>query len=147
MSHSYSQNHIHLVFSTKDREKLIGRELQSSLWAYTAGICRNHDILTFAIGGMEDHMHLLFRLPPTMTLADAVNKVKVNSSRWLNAQGLKFGWQKGYGAFSVSSSNVSSVIRYIGRQEEHHKKQTFETEFIALLEKHGVKYDPRYVFG
>lgn len=147
MSHSYAQNHVHLVFSTKDREKLISKEMQSRLWAYTGGICRNHEMLTFAIGGMEDHMHLLFRLPPTMALADAVNKVKVNSSRWLNEQGLKFGWQKGYGAFSVSSSNVSAVIRYIEKQEAHHKKQTFETEFIALLEKHGVKYDLKYVFG
>jgi REP element-mobilizing transposase RayT len=110
MSHSYAQNHLHLVFSTKNREKLLARSFLPRLWAYTAAICKNHDLLTFAVGGMEDHMHLLFRLPPTITLANAVALVKSNSSKWMREQGKNFAWQQGYGAFGVSSSNIPAVI-------------------------------------
>jgi REP-associated tyrosine transposase len=90
MSHSYSQNHVHLVFSSKNREKLIANETQARLWPYMAGICRNHDILTFAIGGMSDHVHLLFRLPPTLSLARAVTLIKSNSSKWMNEHERRF---------------------------------------------------------
>jgi REP element-mobilizing transposase RayT len=90
MSHSYAQNHIHLVFSTKDRRKLIARSLQTKLWAYMAGICKQSDLLTFAIGGVEDHIHLLFRLPPVMTLSHAISVVKANSSRWMREDGVRF---------------------------------------------------------
>lgn len=147
MSHSYAQNHIHLVFSTKDREKFLKREFLPRLWTYTAAVCKNHDLLTFAVGGMEDHIHLLFRLPPTMTLAEAVALVKSNSSKWIKDQGKKFAWQEGYGAFSVSSSKIATVIRYIDNQEAHHRKVSFEDEYISLLKKHGVEFDPKYVFG
>lgn len=147
MSHSYSQNHIHLVFSTKDREKLISKELQPRLWAYLAAICKNNDMLAFAVGGIEDHVHILFRLPPTMPLAKAVTLVKSNSSKWIRERGMKFAWQQGYGAFSVSRSNVSAVIKYIDTQEEHHRNLTYEQEIIALLKKHGMEYDPRFVLG
>lgn len=147
MSHSYAQNHIHLVFSTKNREKLLTRTFLPRLWAYTAAVCRNHDLLTFALGGTEDHMHALFRLPATMPLADAVALVKSNSSKWLGELGKDFAWQAGYGAFSVSSSNVNRVIGYIENQEKHHRRISFEDEFITLLKRHGVDYDPKYVFG
>ena len=147
MAHSYAQNHIHLVFSTKDREKLIAKPLQRKLWAYMAGICKHNDMLAFAIGGMEDHVHLLFRLPPTITLAHAISVIKANSSRWMREHGTRFAWQKGYGAFSVSSSNVSAVIRYIDTQEHHHRRRSYEQEFKALLDKRGVEYDPKLVFG
>jgi putative transposase len=147
MSHSYAQNHIHLVFSTKNREKGLARDFLPRLWAYTAAICKNHDLLTFAVGGMEDHMHLLFRLPPTMPLANAVSLVKSNSSTWIKDQRKNFAWQEGYGAFSVSSSNISTVIKYIDNQEAHHRKISFEDEFISLLKKHKIPFDPKYVFG
>ena len=147
MSHSYAQNHIHLVFSTKNREKLLTRDFLPRLWAYTAAVCRNHDLLTFAVGGMEDHMHVLFRLPPIMALSEAVALVKSNSSKWLGELGKDFAWQEGYGAFSVSSSNINRVIRYIENQEKHHRKISFEDEFITLLKRHGIDYDPKYVFG
>ena len=147
MSHSYAQNHVHLVFSTKNREKLLTRAFLPRLWAYTAAVCRNHDLLTFAVGGMEDHMHVLFRLPPIMALSEAVALVKSNSSKWLGELGKDFAWQEGYGAFSVSSSNINRVIRYIENQEKHHRKISFEDEFITLLKRHGVDYDPKYVFG
>jgi len=147
MSHSYAQNHVHLVFSTKNREKIIPKKLQPRLWSYTAAICKNHDILAFAVGGMDDHIHILFRPPPTLTLARAVTLVKSNSSKWIREQGIRFSWQEGYGAFAVSSSNVSAVINYIDNQEAHHRKMTFEQEFVALLKKHGVEFDPKYVLG
>jgi putative transposase len=147
MPHSYAQNHIHLVFSTKSRAKSLARKLLPRLWAYTPAVCKNHGLLTFAVGGMEDHMHLLMRLPPTMTLANAVALVKSNSSKWIRERERRFAWQEGYGAFSVSSSNIATVIRYIDNQEAHHRKLSFEDEFIALLKKHGIAYDPKYVFG
>ena len=147
MSHSYAQNHIHLVFSTKNREKVFARDFLPRLWAYTAAICKHHDLLTFAVGGMEDHLHLLFRLPPTMPLANAVALVKSNSSTWIKERRKSFAWQEGYGAFSVSSSNISTVIKYIDNQEAHHRKISFEDEFISLLKKHKIPFDPKYVFG
>jgi REP element-mobilizing transposase RayT len=147
MSHSYAQNHIHLVFSTKNRKKILARDFSPRLWAYMAAICKNHDLLTFAVGGMEDHIHLLFRLPPTITLASAVALVKSNSSKWIREQGKNFAWQQGYGAFGVSSSNIPAVIKYIDNQEAHHRKFSFEDEFITLLKKHKIPYDPKYVFG
>ena len=146
MSHSYAQNHIHLVFSTKNRLKLISKDLQPRLWAYVAGICKHQNMLAFAVGGIEDHIHVLFRLPPTITLVRAVTLIKSNSSKWIREQRIKFAWQEGYGAFSVSSSNVSTVIKYIDNQQAHHRKFTFEQEFIAMLQKHGIPYDPEHVF-
>jgi len=147
MSHSHVQNHIHLVFSTKNREKLISRELQPRLWAYVAGICKNQNMLAFAVGGIDNHIHVLFRLPPTLSLARAVTLIKSNSSKWIREKGIKFAWQEGYGAFSVSSSNLDAVIRYINNQEAHHCKFTFEQEFISLLEKHNIPFDQKYVFS
>ena len=146
MSHSYAQNHIHLVFSTKSRHKSIAKPLQRRLWGYIAGTCKSYEILVFAVGGMDDHLHILFRLPPTVTLARAVSLIKSNSSRWMSEQGTRFAWQKGYGAFSVSSSNISTVVKYIDNQESHHRKMSFEQEFIALLDRHGVRYDRELVF-
>jgi REP element-mobilizing transposase RayT len=96
---------------------------------------------------MPNHSHLLFLLPPTIALADAINKFKTNSSRFIAQQGIEFSWQKGYGAFSVSASQVDTVKAYIRNQREHHKKRNFEQEFVALLKKAGVPYDPKYVFG
>jgi len=142
---SYAQNHIHLVFSTKGRIKLISNNTQPRLWAYIAAICKNNAMTTFAVGGMGDHVHILFRLPPALSLVRAVTLIKSNSSKWMKETQTAFAWQKGYGAFSVSSSNVSKVIRYIDQQEAHHKKKSFDEEFIALLKKHGVEFDPRYV--
>jgi putative transposase len=142
---SYAQNHIHLVFSTKGRLKLISKDIQPRLWGYIAAICKKNTMTVFAVGGMAEHIHILFRLPPALSLVRAVTLIKSNSSKWMKGTQRTFAWQKGYGAFSVSSSNVSTVIRYIDQQEGHHKKKTFDEEFIALLKKHGVEFDPRYV--
>ena len=147
MSHTYVQNVIHVVFSTKDHRKTIPKELQPRMWAYVAGICKNHEIFVHTIGGMDDHIHLLIQIPASLSVAKAVLAIKSNSSRWANEQGHKFAWQHGYGAFSVSSSRVPEVVRYIQDQESHHRKMSFDEELVALLKKHGVEFDPNFVFG
>jgi REP-associated tyrosine transposase len=143
LAHALVQNFIHIVFSTKDRLKLIPKEKQPRTWAYLAGICHKEKIFVHEIGGMEDHVHMLIQLPPTITLADAVLKIKASSSKWV---GRRFAWQRGYGGFSVSKSTLNAVVRYIRNQEAHHRKMNYEQEFIALLEKHGVSYDPADIF-
>jgi len=147
MSHTYAQNVIHVVFSTKDRRKAISKEFQPRMWAYAVGICHKLGIHVHAVGGTEDHIHLLIQVPPSLAVAKAVLTIKSNSSRWANEEGHKFAWQQGYGVFSVSSSIVPAVARYIQNQEAHHRKMNFDTEFLALLKKHGVEFDPKFVFG
>jgi REP-associated tyrosine transposase len=147
VAHSFSRIHLHLVFSTKDRRNAIAKEWQPRLWAYLGGICRNHEIIPLAIGGTENHVHLLIQLPPTIAPAKAVALLKANSSKWMGEQGHAFSWQEGYGAFSVSSSNLDRVLRYIQDQDAHHRKTNFEDDFRALLRKHGVEYDPNWIFG
>ena len=147
MSHTYVQNVIHVAFSTKHRSKFISKEFQPRLWAYVAGICKNHGIFVHAVGGTDDHIHLLIQIPAPLSVAKAVLAIKSNSSRWANEQGNKFAWQQGYAAFSVSSSSVPAVVRYVQNQESHHAKMNFEAELVALLKKHGVEFDPKFVFG
>jgi putative transposase len=147
MSHSYSNNYVHAVYSTKDRENLIPPEFERRLYSFVAAVAREHEIPFVAGGGMADHSHLLFVLPATISLASAINAFKANSSRFMHEQGFRFQWQSGYGAFSVSSSQLDKVTAYIHGQREHHKKMTFEEEFVVLLKKAGVPYDPQYVFG
>jgi len=147
MSHSYSSNRVHVVFSTKNRERRITTELQAKLWPYMAGIARNHDFEAIKIGGVEDHAHALLILPATIPLSKAIQTIKACSSKWLNEKVKNFAWQEGYGAFSVSASQTPDVIRYIENQAVHHAKRSFEQEFLGLLKKYGIKYDPAHVLG
>jgi REP element-mobilizing transposase RayT len=147
LSHGYVQNVVHVVFSTKERRAAIPGEFRARLWAYAAGVCKNEGIFVHAIGGVADHAHFLIQIPATMALAKAVATIKANSSRWAHEQGYKFSWQQGYAAFSVSASVVPTVARYIRNQEEHHRKMKFDVELVALLKKHGVEFDPKFVFG
>ena len=147
MSHTYFQNVMHVVFSTKERRKIIPPDMKERLWSYTAGICKHQKVFVHAIGGIEDHVHLLLQFPATIAISEAVKTIKANSSGWMSDQIGKFAWQEGYGAFGVSKSNLATVVEYIQNQEKHHRRMTFEDEFIALLEKHGIEYDPKYVFG
>ncbi len=135
MSHSYVQNIVHLVFSTKDRRKLIPSEFQPELWAYVVGICKKNEIFVHAVGGVDDHIHSLLQIPSTLALAKAVLTIKSNSSRWTHERGQKVEWQEGYGAFSVSASNLSVVERYVRNQVAHHRKMSFEEEFCGVVEK------------
>ncbi|HET6215590.1 MAG TPA: IS200/IS605 family transposase [Acidobacteriaceae bacterium] len=147
MSHSYSNNYVHAVYSTKDRRDLIPTEFENRLYSFIASTAVGHKIPLVAAGGMANHSHLLFLLPPTISLASAINIFKTNSSRFLHERGLVFQWQQGYAAFSVSVSQLEQVTSYIRDQREHHKKMTFEEEFLALLKKAGVSYDPTHVLG
>ena len=146
MPQSFVSNSVHIVFSTKERRALIPTEQQKRLWAYLAGIAKNLGVTPLAICGMPDHVHVLAALPADLAIAKFVNVLKSNSSKWMHESGVEFGWQKGYAAFSVSTSNLDSVTEYIENQAEHHKKRDFKQEFLALLKKHRVPFDPRYVF-
>ena len=147
MAHTFSRNHIHIIFSTKDRRKTIPKELQPTLWAYLAGIAKNHDMIALAVGGTDNHAHVLLHLPPKLPLAKGVLLLKANSSKWMSDQVKEFSWQEGYAAFSVSASNLDQVVRYIQNQEMHHHKTTFEEEYRLFLGRHGVEFDPKYAFG
>jgi len=141
---------MHLVFSTKERKKLIPPAWRERLWAYIGGIARENKMKALAVGGTDDHMHVLASLPSTMSVAKAVQLLKGGSSKWLHEtfpEGKEFAWQEGYGAFSIGISAVDDTIAYIERQEEHHRKRTFEEEFVAFLDRHGIEYDRRFVFG
>ena len=136
------------VFSTKKRRNLIATEMQPELWAFVGGIARKNGFKALIVGGTENHVHLLLSLPATMPLAKAMQLVKGASSRWMNEKhGRGFAWQEGYGAFTVGISQKDHTIEYIRTQAEHHRKRSFEEEFVAFLKKHGVEYDPQYVWG
>ena len=139
MSHAYVRNHLHLTWGTRGRRKNLPPPQQEKLWAYIRGICRNYAMDLEAIGGIEDHVHLLIALPAKLSLAHAVAAIKANSSKWMNENGHFFAWQEGYAAFSVSTSNLKAVADYIRNQPQHHKKRSFQEEFDALLQKHGVE--------
>jgi putative transposase len=150
MSHSYASNRIHLIFSTKGREKRIAQSLQQKLWVYMAGIARTHGFEAIKVGGVEDHVHTLLLLPPTIPLAKAVQILKSCSSKWLNdtnAAGANFCWQEGYGAFSVSASHTEAVLNYIGNQPAHHAKRNFEDEYLDFLKRYGIVCDASHALG
>ena len=147
MSHAYSLQFTHIVFSTKDRRNLIPAELLPHLIAYVGGINRKLGLDSIAVGGRPNHLHILIGLPSTMRLAEAVQKLKANSSRWLGEQGIPFEWQKGYGAFSVSPSMLRIVKKYVQQQEEHHRVRTFDDELRALLRKSGVQFEKGDALG
>ena len=148
MSHTYISGLVHCVFSTKLRRNLISSEIQPELWAFLGGIARKHGFKALMVGGTENHVHILLSLPATIPLAKAVQLLKGGSSRWMNEKHTRdFAWQEGYGAFTVGISQRDDTIAYIRAQEEHHRKRSFEEEFLAFLKKHGVEYDPQYVWG
>jgi putative transposase len=149
MPHSCIINFMHCTFSTKDRFPFIKADLEARLWPYIGGIARENKMKALAIGGTNDHVHALLSLPATMSFAKAVQLIKGGSSKWIHdtfAKYKNFEWQEGYGAFSVSASQATRTIAYINNQKAHHRKRTFEEEFLALLDKHGVEHDRRYVF-
>lgn len=142
MGSSYISNHVHVVFSTKDRVSCIRKEVQPKLWSYMAGIAENHGMHAVKIGGIEDHVHLLINLGGLLGIAKAVQVIKANSSGWMNEHpGRRFEWQEGYFACSVSRSQVSKVVKYISTQREHHKRIDSAAEFRVLLKKHGFEFE------
>ncbi len=148
MSHTYCCSLFHCVFSTKGRARSIPIEIQPRLWAYMGGVARRHEMKALAVGGTEDHIHLLLSLPSSLSIAKAMRELKSASSRWMHESGVNdFEWQEGYGAFSIGHAQLEATLAYIARQEEHHRKRDYQQEFIAFLKKHHVEYDPRYVWG
>ena len=150
MPQSFSAVNVHLVFSTKHRDPLF-RDLdkRKELHAYLGGISKTLDCSPIIVGGVEDHIHFLGRMGRTISLADWVKELKRVSNSWLKEQGpefAKFEWQRGYGAFSVSQSALASVENYIATQEEHHRTMSFQDEFRAMLQKHELEWDERYVW-
>ena len=149
MPQSLVHNVLHLVFSTKERQPCISKQIRDDLNAYIVGILRKNECHSIIAGSEKDHVHVLFILSKNKALKDVVREAKAGSSRWLKGKGedfKDFQWQGGYSAFSVSQSNVAAVIRYIRGQEEHHRKFSFKEELMKLLEKHGVQFDERYLW-
>jgi REP element-mobilizing transposase RayT len=148
MSDSYTNLLYHLVFSTKDRRPLITPEYELRLYEYIGGIIRGVGGISLELNGTEDHLHLLAKLRPDRALSDVLRKLKANASGWMHdvfPELRDFSWQRGYGAFTVSQSNVEEVRNYIRRQKEHHAKISFRDEFIQFLKANGIEYDERYV--
>ena len=149
MPQSLARLHIHLVFSTKNRETLIDDLVRDSLHRYMASVLQNLGCAPVLINSVEDHAHLLFDLARTVSISQVVEEVKKSSSKWIKTQGQEFAgfaWQAGYGAFAVSESNVGTVRTYIANQREHHRTKTFQEEYRAFLERHNVTFDERYVW-
>ena len=147
---AYQQLIYHIVFSTKDRRPLLrDDQLREHGWAYMAGVASNLQGHALRIGGYIDHAHLLIRIPSKIAVADFVRQLKANTSKHINEEKdslLKFHWQDGYGAFTVSRSNADAVVAYIDRQMEHHRVRTFQEEFLKMLQDHEVEYDPKYLW-
>jgi REP element-mobilizing transposase RayT len=150
MADTYTSLYIHSVFSTKNRQPLISAEIQSELWPYIGGIAENNKMKAIRVGGVTDHLHILLSLPPTISVSKAIQLIKGNSSKWINekfdTRG-KFQWQRGYGAFTINISMIETTIRYINSQQEHHRKKSFQEEYIEFLDRHHIEYDERYVWN
>lgn len=149
MPHTYANLLVHVIFGTKDRLPTITPELRPRLFAYMGGVVREIGATPCIVNGTEDHAHLLLGLPVTKAIADVLRVVKANSSRWAHQEFPSLGtfaWQSGYGAFSVSQSSADAVYAYIADQEEHHKRVSFQDEYLLFLKRHGIAYDERYVW-
>ena len=149
MANSYSQIYIQIVFAVKGRQNLIKREHKEELHKYITGIVKGKKQKMLAINCMPDHTHMFLGFTPDMKISDLVRDVKSISSGFINEKKFikgKFNWQHGFGAFSYSHSHIDRVVKYVLNQEEHHKKKTFREEYVGLLEKFNVEYDPKYIF-
>ena len=150
MANTYSSLFYHIVFSTKNRAPFIQPAIENRIWEYVGGVARHHKMTALQVGGIEDHLYVLVLAPTTIAPCDIAKYLKGDSSSWIHDEFpelAEFGWQDGYGAFTVSKTNVPNVIRYIQNQRVHHQVQTFEDEYRGLLDKAGVEYDERYLLG
>ena len=144
--HSFNSCLVHCVWSTKSHAHVLNSNLRERLWPYLGGIARENGMKALAVGGVVDHVHILISLPGTLSVAKALQLLKANSSKWIHQtfpNSALFGWQEGYGAFSIGVSGVEATIRYIRNQAEHHRKRTFREELTTMLRKHGLEYDER----
>lgn len=144
--HSFISCHVHCVWSTKNRTPFLDPDLRARLWPYLGGIARENEMKALAVGGVADHVHVLISLPGTLSVAKAIQLLKGNSSKWIHETFPKlafFGWQEGYGAFSIGVSRIEATASYIRNQEKHHRNRTFREEFVLMIRKHGLDYEER----
>lgn len=149
MANTYPRIYIQIVFAVAGHINLIEKNWKDELYKYITGIIKNHDQKLVAIGGIENHIHILIGLKPNIALSDLVRDIKANSSRFINERRFvkgKFSWQEGFGAFSYSHSQLNDVVRYIQNQEEHHKTNNFKDEHLKFLKKYEVDFDEKYLF-
>ncbi len=150
MAHTFTSQLLHCVFSTKNRLPTIDPEWRPRLHAYMGGIARENGVKALVIGGVADHAHILLSLPPVLSLSQAMQLIKVTSSKWVHEtipNMKKFAWQEGFGAFSIGIADQPRTVKYIENQEAHHKRLTFQDEFRLFLKKHGIEYDEKYIWG
>lgn len=150
MPQSLAKLYVHIIFSTKNRFPFLqDKELRNEMYAYLGGACNGLDSPVLTVGGVADHVHILCVLSKNLSLAKFVGEIKRGSSKWVKTKGRgvsKFAWQNGYGAFSISQPHVEAMRKYIARQEEHHRKKTFQREFRAFLKQYDVEFDERFVW-
>ena len=150
MANTYSQAYFHLVFSPKNREALIQKSWSNELEKYISGIIQNNKHKLLAIKSMHDHIHIFIGYYLNQTIPDLVEEIKTSSNAWIKYNKLskhKFEWQKGYGAFTHSRSQIDKVVKYINNQEKHHKKKSFKNEYLNILKQNDIKYDNQYLFN
>ena len=150
MASSLVKLNVHIIFHVKSTSVVIRNDDLPDLFQYVGGTIKGLGGIPIEVGGVGDHIHILATLPRTMALADFVRDIKANSSKWVRQADKSyawFSWQDGYAAFSVSPSLIDKTVSYIRRQEEHHKKRSFEDEYRSFLEHYGISYDERYVFS
>jgi REP-associated tyrosine transposase len=150
MANTYTSLHYHIIFSTKNRISRLTPAIEERVWAYLGGIVRKHKMTALQVGGSEDHIHALVLVPPTYAPSQIAQFLKGDSSKWIHQEFpamRDFAWQDGYGAFTVSKSNLTDVVRYIQEQREHYRKKTFQEEYLEFLQRHGVEYEERYLWG
>jgi len=149
MANTYTSLHYHFTFSTKNRQPWIAAEIEQRVWAYLGGIAVKNKLKPIKIGGIEDHIHALLGAPATIAPAKIAQLLKGGSSGWIHEEFpelAEFAWQDGYGAFTVSKSAVPDVSAYVENQREHHRMRTYQEEYRALLDRHGIEYDERYLW-
>jgi len=149
MANTFTQIHIHVVFSVQNRLSLINKNWQERLYKYIIAIMQKYDHKVLAIGGMPDHIHILFGFRPTQSLSALMQEVKRDSSEWINKNKFvagRFSWQEGYGAFSYAKSQIPTVANYIQTQEKHHAKRKFSEEYKKILNDFGIEFDEKYIF-
>ena len=149
MANTYTSLQYRFIFSTKNREPWIASEIEGRVWSYIGGIARKHKMTALQVGGVEDHIHALILAPPTLAPSQIAQFLKGDSSKWIHEEFSRmraFEWQDGYGAFTVSRSQIPEVIEYIKNQHAHHRNKTFQEEYLELLQKHRVDYDERYLW-
>jgi len=150
MADTYTSLYYHIIFSTRNHEPWINVDIEERVWTYLGGIARKHRMTALQVGGIENHIHALISAPPTLAPCQIAQYLKGDSSKWIHDElGLakNLGWQDGYGAFTVSKSNLIEVTRYIENQREHHRTKTFQEEYLDFLRKNGIQYNERYLWG